>query len=898
MLFPRAKSELKWRNQWEQKIFKVREGKKKKYYCLEMFPYPSGKLHMGHVRNYSIGDTIARFKRMNGFEVLYPVGFDSFGLPAENAAIKENADPREWTEKRISEMMRQQKELGFSYDWSTLLFTHSPKYYKWNQWIFLKFLKKGIAYKKLAPVNWCNHDKTVLANEQVIDGKCWRCGQEVTTKELEQWFFKISKYAEELLDGLERLDGWPERVKLMQKNWIGKSEGIEINFPLFGSNKNLTVFTTRPDTIYSVTYLIISPEHPMVMELARETKIEKQAGQTIEQIKKQSMIERTTPQGKDKIGLFLERFAINPATKEKIPVYLANFVLMDYGTGIVMADAHDQRDFEFAKKYDIPLKMVISTDGKPNDADSAKQAFTQDGILHNSGKFSGMNNRQAIKPMAEWIEKEGFGKRKTYYKIRDWLVSRQRYWGTPIPIIYCNKCGMVLVPEKDLPVLLPNAAKFSGSGNPLESVKKFVNTQCPKCNGSARRETDTMDTFVDSSWYFLRYCSPKEKNLPFDGKKARQWMPVDQYIGGIEHAILHLLYARFFTKALRDIGLLKIDEPFRQLLAQGMVLKDGAKMSKSLGNIVSPEEIISKFGADTARVFILSSAIPEKELEWSDKGVENTWKFLKKIHSLFEKNKKNVSLEKIREKELGFFDRLIISETNKTIKTVTQNFESFEFNYALINISQLVNRLQHYENPKKEILGNSLKTIALLLSPFAPFTCEELWKTLSQKGLCAAQKWPTADEKFIDKKIEQAYSLMQAVREDIIKIKKLAKIPRPKKITIFVAPKWKYFALEKLKGKKIELPDISLIIKELVKEKELKLFLPQMPQFAKQAAGKLPELQQFEEIDELKMLKEFAQRLKKEFNAEVEIKKSEEAPPQMSQKAKNAFPMKPAILLD
>lgn len=898
MDFISAKDELKWVREWERKKTFALKGSKKKYYCLEMFPYPSGKLHMGHVRNYSIGDTIARFRRMNGNSVLYPMGFDSFGLPAENAAIKEKADPKQWTENKISQMTKQQVQLGFSYDWKRKICTHEPEYYKWNQWIFLKFLEKGLAYKKKAPVNWCENCKTVLANEQVIDAKCWRCENTVTTKELAQWFFKITHYADELLNDLEKLEHWPLRVKIMQKNWIGKSTGVQINFPLYNSKKSLPIFTTRPDTVFSVTFLVVAPEHETALELVKGEQFEKKALEFIETVKKQSAIERTSPDGKDKLGFFTGKFAINPFTNEKIPVYLANFVLKDYGTGIVMADAHDQRDFEFAKKYSVPLKFVISPDGKPLDAQTAKKAFTDNGILFDSSEFSGMKNTDALSKISDWIEKNGLGKKTENFRLRDWLVSRQRFWGTPIPIIYCNSCGTMPVPLKNLPVLLPKKASFTGQGNPLAEVKEFVNTKCPKCKKPSQRETDTMDTFVDSSWYFLRYCAPKEKKLPFSKKTVNSLMPVNQYIGGIEHAILHLLYSRFFTKALRDLKLLKFSEPFERLLAQGMVLKDGAKMSKSLGNTVSPEEIIQKFGADTARVFILSAALPEKELEWSDKGVEATNKFLKKVYRLFESNKKNVSFSKINPKKLNSSDRLVLSRTHQTIKNVTQQIEEFELNYAITQIMQLVNLLQQYENPKKEVIGFTLKQVALLLNPFAPFLSEELWKMLGQKNLASLSQWPKCSEKLIDKKIEAGFELAKTVREDILTIKELAKINNPKKISIFVAPKWKTDALKLLLKKKIGRPDFGEIMKALMSDRQIRSFGKEVPVFAKQVSNKLSEYRNTEKINEFLVLKESLLSLEKEFNAIVEVKKAEDAIEPEMQKARNAVPLKPAILIE
>ncbi|MDP6670366.1 MAG: leucine--tRNA ligase, partial [archaeon] len=561
------KIEEKWQKRWvKEKLFKVDEkSKKMPYYVLEMFPYPSGKLHMGHVRNYSLGDAFARFKRMQGFEVLYPMGYDSFGLPAENAAIKNKTDPRKWTEQQIENMREQQTMLGNSYDWDREIATCRPEYYKWNQLIFIEFLKKGLAHKKKAPVNWCPACQTVLANEQVIDGKSWRHEDtEVEEKELEQWFFKITDYADELLNDLDKLKEWPQKVKTMQKNWIGRSEGVDIYFNLEGTDTVLPTYTTRCDTIFSVTFLALAPEHPMIPDLVKGTGFEEEMELFVNETKKQSIIDRENEE-KEKSGMFTGKYAINPANGERVPIFVANFALM-YGSGIVMCDAHDKRDFAFAKKYDIPLKYVISKDGKPILPDEYGKAFTDDGIIFGSGQFNGLPNQEALPKIAEWLEKKGWGKRTVNYKLRDWLISRQRFWGTPIPIIYCEKCGAIPVPEKDLPVILPDSskAKFGGT-NPLATVKEFVEVKCPKCKGKAKRETDTMDTFVDSSWYFLRFCDPSNRKKPFDKKLVEKWLPVDQYIGGIEHAILHLLYARFFTKALRDCGFLKLDEPFKRL---------------------------------------------------------------------------------------------------------------------------------------------------------------------------------------------------------------------------------------------------------------------------------------------------------------------------------------------
>jgi len=817
----------KWQKKWEEKeVFKVKEDpKKKKFYCLEMFPYPSNRLHMGHLRNYSIGDALARYKRMKGFNVLYPMGYDAFGLPAENAAIQHGVAPDKWTLSNVETIRQQQKDMGFSYDWSKEVITCKEDYYKWNQWIFLKFYEKGLAYKKKAAVNWCPSCNTVLANEQVEDGKCWRCHNEVTETFLEQWFFRITDYAEELLNDIEKLEHWPERVKTMQKNWIGKSYGVEIFFKLKGESKTLPTFTTRPDTVYSVTFIVIAPEHPLVMDLVKGTKYEKETLETIKKIRQQTKAERTTAEGKDKLGCFLGRYAVNPVNNEELPVYLANFVLMDYGTGIVMADAHDQRDFEFAKKYGISLKFVISADGKPTNASKAEKAFTDDGILFNSGKFSGMKNREAIEPVSQWMEKEKLGKRTVNFKIRDWLISRQRYWGTPIPMVNCKKCGLVPVPYENLPVKLPPAGKcsFTGKGNPLETCREFVQTKCPKCHEKAERDTDTMDTFVDSSWYFLRYGSPKYEKAPFDKEAAEYWMPVDQYIGGIEHAILHLLYARFFTKALRDLGLATVDEPFARLLTQGMVIKDGAKMSKSLGNVVDPADISVKYGPDTARLFILFAALPEKELDWSDKGVNGSFRFLNRVYNLVNENLSHISLKHYDWHELDGKDKYVLSKMHLTIKNVTEHIEKFEFSLAIGKIMEYVDVLQKYKGVSKDVFGEAIKNLTLLMLPFTPHSSEELWHMIKGDGFASLHEWPAYDEGKIDRRAEAVEMLAEQTRRDIIEILRLAKIENPKKITLFIAEKWKYDFMEKLKEEMKNTRNLSELIKFLMST-DLKIY--------------------------------------------------------------------------
>ena len=631
--------EAKWQAQWEQnKAFRVVEDPdRNKYYLLEMFPYPSGRIHMGHVRNYTIGDVVARYKRMRGFNVLHPMGWDAFGMPAENAAMANKVHPARWTYDNIDYMRTQLKRLGFSYDWDRELATCDPTYYKWEQLFFLKMWEKGLVYRRRSLVNWCNQCQTVLANEQVVgEGQCWRCDQPVQGKELEQWFFRITQYADELLSWCERLPGWPEKVLTMQRNWIGKSFGTEIDFPLEDGSEKLTVFTTRPDTLYGATFMSLAVEHPLVQKLCLNTPQEDKVKTFV---KKVQGLNRRPDSDVDleKEGVFTGAFCINPLTQEKMPIFLANFVLMGYGTGAVMAvPTHDQRDFEFAHKYDLPLRVVIQPDGEePLTPETMKEAYEGPGKLVNSGLFNGQDNEAAKMAVTRYLEEKGEGREKVQYRLRDWGVSRQRYWGAPIPMIYCDRCGIVPVREEDLPVLLPLEAEITpAGGSPLPLLKEFVETICPKCAGPGRRETDTMDTFVESSWYFDRYACPDYTQGPLDSNRVDYWMPVDQYIGGIEHAVLHLLYSRFFTKVLRDLGWLKVDEPFLNLLTQGMVIKDGSKMSKSKGNVVDPDALIQKYGADTVRLFCLFASPPDRDLEWSDQGVEGSFRFLHRFWNL------------------------------------------------------------------------------------------------------------------------------------------------------------------------------------------------------------------------------------------------------------------------
>lgn len=743
--------EAKWQKKWEEeKIFKVTEDESKpKYYALEMFPYPSGNLHMGHVRNYSIGDVVARFKKMNGYNVLHPMGWDSFGLPAENAAIKHGASPAKWTTENIGNMRRQLKSMGISYDWDREVATCMPDYYKWTQWMFLKFFEKGLAYKKKQYVNWCPSCKTVLANEQVVNGKCERCKSDVGKKDLEQWFFKITDYADRLLKDIDKLKGWPDKVKTMQTNWIGKSRGAQVDFKLDGTDETLTVYTTRPDTLYGVTFMVMAPESPLTEDLISGSETESECREFIKKIQHMNEIERNATD-LEKEGVFTGKYAINPLTGDRVPIYLANYVLLDYGTGVVMAvPAHDGRDFEFARKYNLPVKVVITPDGKDIDGNTLDAAFEAEGIMVNSGEFNGLNNREALAKIIDYLEKNKIGEPKTNFRLRDWLISRQRYWGAPIPVIYCDDCGTVPVPESELPVMLPTDVEFTGLGkSPLTTSKTFLNAPCPKCGKMGRRETDTMDTFVCSSWYYMRYCDPKNDKMPFSKDKLKYWMGVDQYIGGVEHAILHLLYSRFFTKALYDMGYVPVEEPFNNLLTQGMVLKDGTKMSKSLGNVVSPEEIINKYGADTARLFILFAAPPERDLEWSDTAVEGSYRFLNRVFRFVDDNKNKIDINaKYDVSALTREDKDLRYVLNCTIKKGTDDISvRFNFNTCISGIMELVNALYAYNGTNNALVSEAVKSLVIMLAPFVPHITEELWGMIGGRGSVHSQKWVTYDE--------------------------------------------------------------------------------------------------------------------------------------------------------
>ncbi|MBU5307651.1 leucine--tRNA ligase [Clostridioides mangenotii] len=729
--------ENKWKKIWEETgQYKVdtRETGKPNYYTLEMFPYPSGQIHMGHVRNYSIGDVVARFKKMEGYNVLHPMGWDSFGLPAENAAIKNGIHPHIWTMKNIEEMKDKLNLLGGSYDWDKEIATSTPEYYKFTQEIFLKFLENGLAYKKKSFVNWCTSCETVLANEQVVQGGCERCGSSVIKKDLNQWYFKITDFAEELLDDLDTLDGWPEKVKLMQKNWIGKSEGADIDFKIADTDKTMTVFTTRPDTIYGVTCMVLAPELDLVKELVAGTEYEKNVENFVTEMYKFSEIERTAADA-DKQGMFIGKYAVNPINGKEVPIWIANYVMPDYGTGVVMSvPAHDDRDKEFAQKYNIDIIDVIDEDGK----------------MINSEEFNGMDSKDAFSKILDKIESSKLGKRTVNYRLRDWLLSRQRYWGCPIPVVYCDNCGIVPEKKENLPVLLPTDVEFTGKGeSPLTTSKDFMIATCPKCGKPATREVDTMDTFVDSSWYFLRYVDNKNKEEAFDSELANRWLPVDQYIGGVEHAILHLLYARWFVKAFYKMGMVNFREPFKNLLTQGMVLKDGAKMSKSKGNTVSPVEIIEEYGADTARLFVLFAAPPERDLEWSEQGVDGCFRFLNRVYRLVDELKDVVKEESIFG-ALTKEDKHMRYTINSTLKKVTEDLsEKFGFNTAISALMELINEAYKYkelETRNNAVLKECVETVIVILAPFAPHLGDELWSMIGKDGSVFSISWPKYDD--------------------------------------------------------------------------------------------------------------------------------------------------------
>ena len=769
--------EKKWQEKWQKDdVYKTEiDRTQPEYYVLEMFPYPSGNLHMGHVRNYSIGDVIARFKKMQGCNVLHPMGFDAFGMPAENAAIKHGVKPADWTYSNIENMKRQQMSMGLSYDWSREAVTCRPEYYRWTQWLFELFYKKGLAYKKEASVNWCDTCGTVLANEQVIDGKCWRCDSEVHKKDLSQWFLKITDYADELLADLDKLKGWPERVKTMQENWIGRSEGLEFDIDVPALGEKIAVYTTRADTAYGVTFVALAAEHPLMEKILADNPKAAELRAFANKVKAQSELERTSGES-EKEGMFTGLYAVNPFNGRKVELWITNYVLAEYGTGAVMGvPSEDQRDWMFAKKYDLPIIVTLRPKDRELKLEEMTEAYTaKDGILVNSAEFDGMEMHEALAAIVEKAVKEGFGRRKVNYRLRDWLISRQRYWGAPIPVIYCDKCGEQLVPEEELPVKLPEDVNFEqGAVSPLAQSESFVHCTCPKCGGPARRETDTMDTFICSSWYYMRYTDPHNTHKPFAADKVNYWAPVDQYIGGIEHAILHLLYSRFFTKVLRDEKLLDFDEPFQNLLTQGMVIKDGAKMSKSKGNVVSPEEIIQKYGADTARLFILFAAPVERDLEWSDQGVEGAFRFLNRVWRIV------AHFEDAIKEGIDDYDRSTLTAEEKslrrtlhqTIKKVTEDVgERFMFNTAISAVMELVNAFYAFqEKPVHPGLVRELSfALVKMLAPFAPHITEELWSRMEGKGSVHDARWPKFDRAaIVEDEVEIVLQINGKVRDKL-----------------------------------------------------------------------------------------------------------------------------------
>jgi len=845
------KIEDRWQKKWN---FETKKSSKKKFYMLEMWPYPSGYgLHMGHARNYTMGDVLARFKRMNGFNVLYPMGYDSFGLPAENAAIKEGIHPLDYTEKAIKNYIRQQKSLGLSYDWSRMIASHMPEYYRWDQWIFLQFLKKGLAYRKKALVNFCPKCNTVLANEQVEKGKCWRHSDaDVEIKELEQWFFRTTKYADKLYSSIDSLE-WPSTIKEMQKNWINPSKGTIVKFKV--DNEYVEVFTTRPDTLYGVTFITFAPEHPKVLELVKGTKYEKDVKKFVNKILLGDKFERTE---KEKEGMFIGRYAVHPLTKEKIPIFIANFVLLEYGTGVVMAvPAHDQRDYEFARKYNLKIKQVI--EGNTKDS-----AYEGEGNLINSGKFSGLNNKKAMAEITNYLNSKKLGNKTIQYKLRDWLISRQRYWGCPIPVIYCNYCGIVPVPEKDLPVELPIKVDFKSGGNPLATNKKFVHVNCPKCGAKARRETDTMDTFVDSSWYLFRYTDTKNSKKIFDKEKVDYWLPVNQYIGGREHATGHLIYFRFFTKVFKDLGLINFDEPAKKLFNQGDVNKNGIRMSKSKGNVIDPMEMVNEYGADSLRFYLMFLSSPDSVFEWDDKGMKSVSNFVNKFYEL--SNVKCSGKEK---------DRIVTSKINSLIEIVTENIETFRYNRALIGIMEFTNYIhKNRDYISQKVFSDSYSVLSSLLHPFIPHITSEL---------NCSDKWPKSNRKLINKEIEYSESFLQNTISDINNIINLIR-REPKKIKLSVSESWKYDFYRKLK--KEDSKDFNALIKKLM-IKEHGKEIPKIVQSYIRNPGKFPEIILSQPI-ELEALKNNIKMLKKEFNCEIEIDKNDA----------KAYPGKVSILIE
>lgn len=925
MKYEPQKIEEKWQERWKRdKVFEVDvDPKKDKYYVLEMYPYPSSKLHMGHLRNYSIGDSFARYKRMQGYNVLYPMGYDSFGLPAENAAIDHGENPETWTNTNISAIRSQQQRIGLSYDWTRMIYSHDANYYKWDQYFFLKMLEKDLAYRQESYVNWCEKCATVLANEQVQGGKCWRCGSEVTQKFLTQWFLKIRAYAEELLDGLEKVD-WPEKVIVMQRNWIGKSEGTVIKFPIVGENRTIDIFTTRADTIFGVTFMVFAPENPWVRNWVEGTEYEEEFEKLYNDTMKQNQFERSDADIEKK-GMFIGKYAINPLTNEQIPIYIGNFVIYEYGAGAIMAvPAHDQRDFEFAKQYGIPIKIVIQAFDYELNAEKMTRAYESDGILVNSGEFNGMENRRAIQAISEKLEEIDMGYSTTNYKLRDWLISRQRYWGCPIPIIFCEKCGTVPVPIEDLPVKLPKDVKFTGIGNPLKTSKNFLNTECPKCGGKATRETDTMDTFVDSAWYFFRFCDPNNKNKPFSKEKVDYWGNVDQYIGGIEHAILHLLYARFWTKVGRDLNLHSHNEPFQALLTQGMInkmhpycpkcetfatkvekdmekcprcrtdwIEKSVKMSKSLGNTVDPNNIMKKYGADSARFFILFGASPKSGLEWSDEGVDFAYRFMNNTLKLL------TEVPEIIRENKTIRDDLIEFYMHHIIKKVTENLNKIDIRDAVNNIVQFSSELKNYkkEGVNKELFDKIRKNLVLLLHPIAPHITEEIWEFLGENDYISLASWPKYNKKILTDENSFKWNLKNNIIEDIKNIKQVLKKDSIDEINLIIPENWKYNFYSDLIRLIEKTLDQGEIMKNLMENSTYKAhgsFISQTVNKILKNIGKYSDFILSVE-DEYKFFKAISPIIEKQFETTVNVKMESESD---KKKKDQALPGRPSIIID
>ncbi|MFB6100666.1 MAG: leucine--tRNA ligase [Candidatus Nanohalobium sp.] len=912
--------EQKWQKKWEEaSLHKAEKNEdKEKKYILDMFPYPSGRMHMGHGRAFSLSDVYARFKSMQGYNVMHPMGWDAFGMPAENAAIDRDIDPGKWTFDCIDDMRDEFKRLGFSLDWDREITTCEPEYYRWDQWIFLKMLEEDIAYRDEAEVNWCPSCETVLADEQVEDGLCWRCDSVVDqNKKMEQWKLAITDYADELVDDLEKLDGWPDKVREMQENWIDRSTGARINFST--ELGELEVFTTRPDTIFGATYMALAPEHEMAEEIAEENE---EVATYIEEAKQKSEEERKE---KSKEGVFTGKHAENPFTGDEIPIYVAEFVLEDAGTGAIMAvPAHDQRDFEFAQEHDIDVQTVVQPEEKHSFEEDG--AWEGDGEHINSKFLNGLDKEEAIEKIVEKIEEKGIGEEDTTYKLRDWLISRQRYWGTPIPIVYCDDCGAVPVPEEDLPVELPDDVEFTGRGNPVETSDSFIETECPECGGPAERETDTMDTFINSSWYFLRYCSPDFKEAPFDEERTDYWMNVDQYVGGIEHATMHLIYARFFQKFLRDQGMVEDDEPFEKLLTQGMVNHpaykcpdhgwiypeevedenicskcgkevevETIKMSKSKNNVVRPSELVEEYGADTARLFILSASHPSKELDWSKDGVQASYEMLERVERLVTENDELLTSEKPTLEDATLQDRIVSSRIQRAVENTTEKIENYEFNLAVSEIDKLLTKLYWYRqrNPEPEIFTHGVKTLVKLIAPFAPHLADELWNEL-EEGFLYESEWPEVDEELLDEEAEKIDEYFSRVAGDIREIQDMLD-SKPEKVKVISAADWKYDAFQEIE-ENLELDDIGAITGKVIGAgfKDHADTVNQKVQDAYQNPGKFRN-QLMERKIEKEALKANRERWKEEFNLEVEIEPEEDS---SEDKADRAEPGKPAIVME